>query len=731
MALGAFGILFTMFLSYAFPESVDLTRVNRITQLSTSIFFTMMFPMSLVFPKRDRALPFYVTFLIALPGFAIGSVAGLTELSISAAYFKDGMIVRDFKLFYRVYAVVVIIYLLSGAVNFFIKYFREAVEIYRLQMRYLFLGGSLSVIFAAVCSIILPLFFGYSRLYAIGPSIASFFFTFSLFYSVIAYNLMDIRTAIHKTVMYTIISMAIILPLYGIVYLAGSRVGPFASAPFFISAAAIVMTFILFSTYLQPVIDRAFRRKQYAFENIVDDFIRNIENVKDLSLVIEQIVNVLREGLFLKHSFFVLINDETRKYELACYKGSSEDFIITPIERTSSLVRWFVRNQDYLSINRLYIDDKAFGDIKDDILDFYETHGVQLILPFYHERRVLGLLCLGEKETLAGFQPSELEKLAYFQSKSNDVVSTAMTYKQAMKEQFVSRTLELSTAILASSTPSALPNLKSVTFGAFIIPKYEEGTDYFDFIRPGNQGIGIIATDISGVGVSSSLYAVLLRSAFQSCINEAPSTYTVMQKLNNVVHEFTGGKGGLVTAYYLYYDIKTMKLMYTNAGYPAMEVFRVEKNNFDSLDTEGIPLGYDLTTSYGIGRTNMLKGDIGILFTKTLISSKNQKGEDYSTLRLRGIVSGNRVRHPSEIAELIKKDYEDDSWAYPRPVRTLSCSFLKSCNHCLSPASRLIDRPQTRTAGFCTAQPKNDGPMLTLFLYFTKLIAYEVRKNTR
>ncbi|HOO71115.1 MAG TPA: SpoIIE family protein phosphatase [Spirochaetota bacterium] len=660
MAIGAFGILFTMFISYAFPDSIDLTRTNRITQLSTAVFFTMVFPMSLIFPKREKDLPFYLTLLIVLPGFAIGALAGFTDLTISAAYFREGLIVRDFKFFYRVYAAVVILYLLAGTINFIIKYLREKVEIYKLQMRYLFVGGSLAVIFAAVCSIILPLFFGYSRFYVIGPSIASFFFTFSMFYSVIAYNLMDIRTAIHKTTMYIIISMAIILPIFGIIHVSGNRLGAFKDFPFFISAVIIVITFILYSYYIQPIIDKAFRRKQYAFENIVDDFIRNIEDVKELQRVVEQTVDLLRDGLFLKHAFFIMINDETRKYEMLYYKGENEFFELQPVERSSSLIRWFVRNQDYLYLNRLYTDDKSFGDIKirDEILSFYTQYNIQLVLPVYHERRVLGLLCLGEKETLAGFQPNELEKLSYFQSKSNDFISTALTYKKAMKEQFVARTLDMSNTILANSIPSALPNLKSITFGAFIIPKYEEGTDYFDFIRPGNQGVGLIATDISGVGVASSLYSVILRSAFQSCLNEAPSTYSVMQKLNKVVFEYTRGKGGLITGYYLYYDIKTMKLMYTNAGFPALEVFRVEKNNFDTLDTEGIPLGYDVTTSYGIGRTNMLKGDIGILYSKTLISSKNQKSEEYSLLRLRGIVSGNRIRHPSEIADLIKKDYE-------------------------------------------------------------------------
>ncbi len=99
--------------------------------------------------------------------------------------------------------------------------------------------------------------------------------------------------------------------------------------------------------------------------------------------------------------------------------------------------------------------------------------------------------------------------------------------------------------------------------------------------------------------------------------------------------------------------------MYTNAGYPALELFRVEKNNFDQLDTEGIPLGYDASTSYGIGRTNVLRGDIGVLYCKTLINTKNQQGEEYGLKRLRRIVSENRARHPSEISVLIQENFND------------------------------------------------------------------------
>ncbi|HMB20141.1 MAG TPA: PP2C family protein-serine/threonine phosphatase, partial [Spirochaetota bacterium] len=179
-----------------------------------------------------------------------------------------------------------------------------------------------------------------------------------------------------------------------------------------------------------------------------------------------------------------------------------------------------------------------------------------------------------------------------------------------------------------------------------------------DFIRPGTQGVGAIATDISGLGVNSAIYSVILRSAFQTCINESHSTYHVVQKLNRVLYEYTSGKGGFVTSFYYYFDVRSMRLIYTNAGFPPMELFRIDKNDFDSLDTEGIPLGYDPAANYGMGRTNILRGDIGALYSKALTSSKNPRGETFGIDRLRKIIKENRMDKPTDISMKIQEEFK-------------------------------------------------------------------------
>ncbi len=654
-AVASFGILFTMFLTYAFKDSLDLTFINRITQLSTVMSFSSLFALSNVFPKGEKKFPLYKTIIIMIPAFVTSYIAIGTDWNITKAYFSGTSLVRDFNFFYRYYALISFTYVILAVGHFIYKYVKIKVEIYRLQMRYVFVGTSIGMFIAAIFSIILPLALNYSELYVLGPSLAAFIGIGSFFYAIISYNLMDITTAIHKTTMYAIISMAILIPIYGILKLYHSELPFLPTLPEYIIIAVLVIVFIVFSLYVQPLIDKFFKRRQYEFEAIIDHFIRDAEKTRDFKSLIQRTVNILCDSLFLKTAFFIMYNNETRLYKLYYLKG--EKIEVAPVERNAPMIRWFARNQEVLPLDRVYIDDENFAAMRDELTNFFLQNKIKVILPIYHRKTVLGLLCLGEKDTLAAFKPTEIEKLGFFLKESNVHISGALTHEEAIREQKIAREIELSSTLLANSIPTALPNLVGIKFGTFFIPKYGEGVDYFDFLRPGGQGIGCIATDISGIGVSSALYSVVLRSAFQSSIIDSPSSFTVLQRLNHVLFRYSQGKGGFITGYYFYYDIKSMRLIYSNAGYPPLELYRVEKNDFDSLDTEGIPLGYDPQAEYGMGRTFLLRGDIGILYSKALINSKNQKGESFGLSRLRTIVKDNRGQRPSEIAKIINEKF--------------------------------------------------------------------------
>ncbi|MDY6967355.1 MAG: SpoIIE family protein phosphatase, partial [Spirochaetota bacterium] len=640
---------------YTFTDTPYMTVISRIGQVCALLIFSATFILSLAFPKGEKKVPFYYPLLILIPIIISAYIMIFTDYHITKAYFKDGKLVREFQFYYTVYIVIGFIYLLLGIVNFIRKYFIIKVEIYRLQLRYVFVASSVAILFGAVCAIILPRFFNYTELYVLGPAVAAFVMGGGFFYSIITYNLMDISTVIHKTIMHGIMSAVIFAPIYVVLRIYNTELQLQGVIPTYVIAITVVVLFILFYTFVQPFIDRLFRREQYKFEKLIDDFMREIEKIRDFNSIIHKSIDILYQSLILKRAFFIKLNSKSRQYEQYYFKG--EDIDVKALNWNSPITKWFLLNQEILNISRIYVDDKSLGEVRDDFLDFFTNNMIEVVLPIYHSGRIFGFICLGEKDSLRSFKPDEILKLQYFQTESSIHISNALSYEEQQNEQLVTRTIDLSTDILTKAVPVALPNLLEIKFGSFYIPRHREGVDYFDFVRIGNNGVGAIAASIAGGGANSAINSILLRSAFHSCLEEAHSTFTVLQRLNTVLYRYSGGMGGFITACYFYYDIRSMMFAYTNAGFPPLELYRFEKSDFESLDTEGIPLGYDKMASYGMGRTNLIRGDIGILYSLSLVNSKNNKGDVWSVNQLRDIVKEHSGRPASEIAEAVRENF--------------------------------------------------------------------------
>jgi serine phosphatase RsbU (regulator of sigma subunit) len=654
--ISAIGILATMFLTYAYPENFDLTLLNKLTQMFTVIFFGSFFAVSVIFPKSESKFSFFKVILILAPSIIIGAIIVFTDLTISKAYFEKNKLIRDFNIpYYISYTIIVVLYLFAGIINFIRKYIKTNIQIYKIQIRYVFIGVSIAFIFAIFCSIALPTLFNFTGLYAVGPALGSFISAVTLFYAVIAYDLIGIKTAVNKTIAYIIQFLLIIVPIAAIIILYHNKARIFNQMPLYLISGFIVLFFIFFAIKIIPVIDRAFQRPNYALEKMLDSLTRETANIKNVEDIIVRIADILYESSSAKNVYTMLFNKNSKLFEQFYSKGQKSD--IKSIDLNLPVIKWLALNNEVLNVEKIFLDEKSFSEIKKDILELFFALNIKIILPVFNDKQIIGIICLGEKSSMASYKSDEIAKLQQFNLESNRHITNAINYAEWNQGQFVSGILDLSSEILSKAVPVNLPKLQEISFGAFYIPRYREGIDYFDFIMPTNIGAGVIATDISGRGINNAIYSVILRSAFHSCLEDAPSTYATMQKLNKALHEYTKGEGGIVKAYYFYYNIYTMRLIYTNAGFQPLEIYRVDKNLYESMDTEGFPLGTDLTTNYGMGRTNLLIGDIGFLYSRSLIDAKNQNGEKFGLTQLRQIIKENRRRHPSEIAGILKDEF--------------------------------------------------------------------------
>lgn len=653
----AAGIPGCIFLTYFMYDSPGLVIYSKFSQAFGILFFASVFNLALTYPEKEKKVPLYIPFLVILPAIIFSIIIFSTDLTIKSAKFENWVLVRETGTLYPVYAIISLLYFATSCVIFLINYIKTKVEAYRLQIRYIFLATSIFLTFGYVGSILLPLLTNDYTFYAIGISSASIVSFSTLFYSVIAYNIMDIRTAIHKTAMYVVLSATVFIPILIIIYFT-EKFSSILHFPPEIIAGSSVIAFILFVYLFQPGIDRTFKRKITDIEDLTNRYIKKASRLKTLEELIEASSIELHQGLGLTRTLFFIYDEETRGFKKSFDTNTSEDNAAS-IDRHFPLIIWFARNQEILPLNRVYTDDQSFKPIREEVSDFFNRFDISAILPLYYENRIYGMLCLGKKENMKSITPDELGKLEEFRIRSNDFIITALAYDKAKQDQFISRSLGLSGNILHGSSADSLPLMKNMRFGSLIAPGYSRGVDYFDFLQPTKNTIGILFTDVSGLGINNALYSVLLRSVFHSCINEAASPYIIIKRINLVLHDYTKGKGELVTAFYAFFDTDTKRLFYSNAGFPPAEVFRIEKNDFDSLDTEGSPLGYKLNAEFGQGRTELKSGDICVIYSKSFINSKNNENESFGLLRLRNIVKESKSKLPAEIAKNLKTAYEN------------------------------------------------------------------------
>lgn len=650
------GIMVTLFLVYYFRGTPYVTELSKLSQIATILFSASMLNLALTYPEKKKKVPFYIPLACASPAIIISFFIYFTDLSISNVRIEDIKIIRDTGILYNIYAAVSFLYFVICITIFIYNYIKVKIETYRLQIRYVVFATSIFIILTYAGAIFMPLLFNDFTFYVLAPTVTSIAAISTLLYSVLAYDLMDIRTAFQKAAVYLLLTAAFFTPIAVLLYLFDIQLSTF-NIPSEIKVISTAAVFMIFTSILQPRIERTYRRNIYDIDDLTNRYIRKASMLKTLDELIESSVKDICKGLSLRRGLFFMYDDTERVFK-KIYDSKEETFVNEDIERHFPLIKWFARNQEILPENRIYVDEEYFGPIRAGVTQFFDRYGIGSILPVYYENRIFGMLCLGKRDNGNNLSPDEIERLDEFRLRLNDFIITVLAYDKAKKDQFITRSLDLSADILSSSAARVLPNIKNIKFSSLIAPRYQRGFDYFDFIQPTENTLGLLCTDVSGIGINNALYSVILRSVFHSCINEAASPYIIIKRINLVINEYTRGSGELVTAFYAFVDSTSRRIYYANAGYPPMEVFRIDKNDFDSLDTEGSPLGYDPLSEYGQGTSELKAGDICILYSKSLINSKNSEGESFGLLRLRNTVREQKARTPSEIVKNLKAVYE-------------------------------------------------------------------------
>ena len=226
--------------------------------------------------------------------------------------------------------------------------------------------------------------------------------------------------------------------------------------------------------------------------------------------------------------------------------------------------------------------------------------------------------------------------------------------------------LEIAREVQARLFPQGLPQIPGLELFGVCKPARVVSGDYYDFLRFGENRVGLVLGDISGKGISAALLMASIQSALHAQFYNGHSSAGITQavplsaaevirRLNRQLFESTP-REKYATFFYGIYDSETRKLTYTNAGH--LPPFFFHDGRIDRLETGGTVVGLFGSVTYEQAVVELEPGDTVLAFTDGLTEPENIYGEEFGEARLLEVVQ-RALGSPSEV--LVEEIYRSVS----------------------------------------------------------------------
>ncbi len=196
------------------------------------------------------------------------------------------------------------------------------------------------------------------------------------------------------------------------------------------------------------------------------------------------------------------------------------------------------------------------------------------------------------------------------------------------REQLNSIQMEINTASRIHRTilPSGVPNIDGLDIYAVYIPSNTIGGDFYDFYQR-DQKLGIFIADVTGHGISASLFASSVKYCFSKGVKYFIEPNRLLAYINSALYQKLGNQ--LLTAGYILIDTKSRTLAYASCGHPPLLIWKSKENRMLEIKPKGKMIGIQQDIQLEKITMPIESGDRILLYTDGLTECENPQGEAY------------------------------------------------------------------------------------------------------
>src|SRR5205085_2737455 len=245
-----------------------------------------------------------------------------------------------------------------------------------------------------------------------------------------------------------------------------------------------------------------------------------------------------------------------------------------------------------------------------------------------------------ESDKLNAYTEDDKQVLMLLASQVAISVEKAMLHEQLVEKKRLEAQLEVARQVQLALLPERDPEIEGFDISAYNFSTEEVSGDYYDFVKPYNDQLGLVIADVSGKGVPASLLMAFLRASLRAAIHIGYAPNVAMAKVNYLLwesiepHQFA-------TPFYGMLDAPNGPLAFLHAAHtPPLVLLPADSSRF--VERGGLPIGRFKDTRYSEYCLPIDSGQVLVLSSDGPTEAASPEGEAYGRERLVKAVQASR-----------------------------------------------------------------------------------------
>ncbi|MBI2265212.1 MAG: hypothetical protein HYU64_08575 [Armatimonadetes bacterium] len=271
-------------------------------------------------------------------------------------------------------------------------------------------------------------------------------FVLIITYAMGEYRLLELDTAIHRSIFRVLTASIVILPLYLI--LESVERTYVKSGPMLLLFEAVILYLILFLYFsrIQPLLDRLFLRREYRKQEIVETFAAGLASLRTLPELLDHIMRTVSELVDTREAAVAILSENPPVIQgrgealwqvllLPGVRLLAKGDQVLDLSRPSENLRESLPDSPAQFLRRAA--STMIMD-RDEIIKELALHGVRILVPLVYGQQLVGVVAVGKRAGGKNFSRQEIWILSRLRSEIALALSNSLLYEQVriLSEKF-------------------------------------------------------------------------------------------------------------------------------------------------------------------------------------------------------------------------------------------------------------------------------------------------------